>query len=118
MAKWYRHPNGRLQIRGGRFKRATLKDVFGVEANNRIMICEGCGKEWMPLIVSGRCSQCNQTGTPKPPPEITPEIQAKIDEYIIIRPQRGFIDPFNIRRVTQLERELKPWLDAGMVYKK
>ncbi len=114
----FRYSNKRIGGRAsdGRFARLGFADVFGVEANDRKQICDGCGHEWMPLVLSGVCPQCgSQAKHPAPPPEITAEIQAKIDALREIR-KDGFIHPLRVGEAIRLERELQPWIKAGLVY--
>ncbi|MCI0392242.1 MAG: zinc ribbon-containing protein [Acidobacteria bacterium] len=113
-----RYPNKRIGGRAanGRFTRLTFADVFGVEENADTMVCDNCGHQWIPLVKSGICPKCGgHDKHPVPPPEITPEIQAKIDAYLQIR-NGGFIDPRRVHEAVALERELQPWIKAGLIH--
>jgi len=115
--KTHRYSNKRIGGRAGngRFQRLSFGAVFGVEANSDTMVCDGCGHQWIPLVKAGICPKCGgQDKHPLPPPEITPEIQTKIDAYREIR-RNGFIDPQRVREAVALEGELQPWIKAGLL---
>lgn len=114
----FRYANKRVGGRAanGQFARLGFEDVFGVKPNDQEQICDDCGHCWWPLVLSGKCPKCDsQDKHPVPPPEITPEIQVKIDALREIR-KDGFIDPQRVGEAIRLERELQPWIKAGLVY--
>lgn len=61
----YKHQNGRFTARGagGRFKKTSFEDLFGVTANTEPLICGKCGYggngEFIPILKSGYCPICN-----------------------------------------------------------
>ena len=65
--KYYRHPNGRIQLResNGKFRKTTLAD-FGItekEINkSQRMICLKCGQKRMPILLKTPNKTCNCGG--------------------------------------------------------
>ena len=65
--KYYRHPNGRIQLRAsnGKFRKTTLAD-FGItekEINkDQKMICQKCGKSCMPILLTTPNKTCSCGG--------------------------------------------------------
>lgn len=114
----HRYSNKRVGKRGanGQFQRITFADVFGESVCDRPQICNGCGHQWQPLVMSGKCPECgNQDKRPVPPPDITAEVQQEIETLREIR-RNGFIDPRRVDEAVKLERKLQPWIRAGLVY--
>lgn len=100
----FRYANKRIGGRAsnGQFKRLTFQDVTGVAFNERPQVCNACGYQWTPVVVSGKCLDCGSTDTQAAPPP--PEIQAKIDRYREIGQAHPYgIDP----RDKDLMREMQ-----------
>lgn len=59
MARNYKHSNGQIAFRSGNgtFRKPSLED-FGVTDENKdadTYICNVCGREFTPILLSGKC---------------------------------------------------------------
>ena len=69
MRNYGKYSNGRMMFRNGngRFAKPTFKELFGVEANAKPLVCGKCGYggngEFIPILRTGYCPKCrNQDG--------------------------------------------------------
>lgn len=90
----------------GRFRKTTLKD-FGIDdanTNGTVYICNVCGKEFIPIVHSGKC--CGFDNKRVKEIVLTADQQAIVDQIKTIR-QKPFINRFDLENIQKFEIELK-----------
>ena len=109
MARAYRHGNGAIQFRtgGGQFRQATLRDMGITDENKNAdsFICNICGREFIPILLSGICCGVdNKRLKPKPP--VSEEEQEILDRIEVLK-KSPFISNQILNDISKLETELR-----------
>lgn len=103
----YKHGNGRVQHRGGngRFRKTRPEDVGIFDANKEgiVFICNVCGREFVPLVMSGKC--CGVDDKRRKEITITPEAAEILDKIAELR-GRAFINRQILAEIETLTRQL------------
>lgn len=59
MKRLVRHRNGRITARsGGRFTSSLTLEEMGFKTNHEKRTCGNCGHVWFPVLLTGRCPEC------------------------------------------------------------